>query len=1024
MKKLTQFAINYPVTVVMIVLGIVLLGIISFTKLGVDLFPDLSTPRIYIELQSSESPPEEMEENFIEDMEATAIRQENVVGVSTVMETGSAQMIVEYKWNTDMDEAFLNLQKALNTYSQSVDNMQMGQYDPDLDPVMIVGLKREDMTDMNELRKVAENYIRNELVRLDGVAEVELSGQEEKQVLIQTDPYKLKAFGFTLDNLSSQISNFNRSISGGSISEMGTQYTVKGVSMLTGVTDFENLILGYQPVVTTSAQGVTVERAPIYLKDVASVSFANKDPENVVRINGVRCIGLSIYKETKYNTIKAVNEINAALDDLRRALPGYELTVVSNQGSYITSAISDLEKSGLVGIVLVIFVLLLFLRRIETTLIVASAIPVAIIASFSIMYFSDLSLNIMTLGGLALAAGLLVSNSVVVLESILRHHDAGMSAKDAAIEGTSEVGGAIISSTLAIIIVFLPVIFLEGAAGELYKHEALTVGFSLIIALLAAVFLIPMLYHLLFRNRQAPVARTSMRFQGYGNFLEKVLRRKGLVIILTLIFVAGSFALIPFMGSEFMPKTKSKDLTVNIKLLEGTKLSRTESTARSIASILTNNLGEDIDMIYSVAGSTSGTSISEGSALEGDNTAKIRIRLSEESNRTPDDLITLINSLTDSVEGMEVTYSREVTALGSILGRARTPVAVEVRGSDFDQIKLITDEVYQRLAGMKELYNVESSVADGPPEVHIMIDQYRSGIYSISPSTIVTQLQNQLEGQNAGQIENEGEMNDITLKIPEKSLADLSELTITSGTNTYRLDELASITTRVSPKQVLRNNQVRYGKVTAGISSKLPVNKVAKNIRQSLSDISLPSGYQIIVTGEEALRMESIGNLKIAFILAVVLIYMLLAAQFESLTHPLTVILTVPLAVAGSLITFFILGKAINIIALIGIILLVGISVNNSIVLVDRINQLAGNGLDLRKAIISAGQQRIRPVIMSSLTTIAAIIPLIFGTGESVVLRSSMALAVVGGLITATILTLIVTPCLYELFVTQNGKGT
>jgi HAE1 family hydrophobic/amphiphilic exporter-1 len=507
MKKLTQFSVNYPVTVLMVVLGVILLGYISYDKLGVDLFPDLNSPRIFVEVTSGERPPEEMEQQFVENIEALAIRQSDVVQVTSISRVGSAQITVEYAWNKDMDEAFLDLQKALNTLTQNseIDELQITQHNPNTTPVMIIGLTHTEMDDMNELRKVAENYIRNELVRLEGVAEVELSGQEESEIIIETDVYRLDAQNLSMDEVANRIQSFNRNVSGGKISDMGMQYIVKGVSMLQTVEDFENLIVGYKAVrteATTQAQQ-GVEMAPVYLKDVATVSIGNKEPDNIVHINGNRCVGLSIYKETKYNTVKSVEQINEALVNIEKALPGYKLIGVTNQGRFISSAIDEVQETALLGILLAVVVLFVFLRRFGTTLIVSIAIPISIIATFNLMYFNELTINIMTLGGLALGAGMLVDNAIVVMENIFRNHENGMSVREAAISGTAEVGGAITASTLTTIIVFLPIVYLHGASGELFKDQAWTVAFSLLSSLVVAIFLIPMMYHRFYRNKKS-----------------------------------------------------------------------------------------------------------------------------------------------------------------------------------------------------------------------------------------------------------------------------------------------------------------------------------------------------------------------------------------------------------------------------------------------------------------------------------------------------------------------------------------
>ena len=1024
MKKLTEFSINYPITILMIVLGVILLGYISFDKLGIDLFPDLNSPRIFVEIQSGERPPEEMEKQFVENIEALAIRQSDVVQVTSVSKVGAAQITVEYSWNKDMDEAFLDLQKALNSIS-GLDDLKITQHDPNTSPVMIIGLTHNEIKDMNEIRKAAENYIRNELVRLEGVAEVELSGQEESEIVIQTDPYRLESQNLTVDEISTRINAFNRSVSGGRISELGMQYIVKGISLLQTTEDFENLIVGYKAVRAESTTGQSnVEMAPIYLKDVATVTKQNKKPTNIIHVNGERCIGLAIYKETQYNTVKAVDEINKSLVNIEKALPGYNLIVVSNQGKFISQAIKEVQNSALLGILLAVFVLFLFLRRIGTTIIVSVAIPISIIATFNLMYFNHLTINIMTLGGLALGAGMLVDNAIVVMENIFRNHESGMSVKDAAITGTAQVGGAITASTLTTIVVFLPIVYLHGASGELFKDEAWTVAFSLLSSLFVAIFLIPMMYHRLYRNKNIVVKRKSVKLGGYARLLDKILKVKWLIIVGALALVGATYLILPRIGTEFMPKTETNEFTIDLKLQEGTELERTDATVKNIEAIVKEYLGDNLKTIYSHVGPATGITSDENEVFQGDNTAQIMISLKDGSPITSDMVIETIDKMTADVNGLEVSFSKEESALQTILGTNDAPVVVEVRGQEMDEIEKVVDEVKQRMLGMNELFNVQTSIENGAPEIEVKVDRTRAGVYNINVANVISQLQAQLDGQDAGQIETDGEMEDIVIKVPEKGLSDIGALTFTSGSQVFRLDEIATISYSVSPKEIFRRNQTRIGKVTAQMTQGVALDQVSNKIMQATSDIELRPDYNIKVTGEEEKRQESMKNLGFALMLSVILVYMVMASQFESLVHPFTILLTIPLAVVGSILTFFILGKNFNIMAVIGVIMLAGIAVNNSIILVDRINQLIREGMPRRDAILQAGQQRIRPIIMTSLTTILALLPLTIGFGESASLRSPMALAVIGGLTTSTLMTLVVIPCVYDVLDRFRGIFT
>jgi HAE1 family hydrophobic/amphiphilic exporter-1 len=1015
-KKLAQFSVDYPVTILMIVLGIVLLGYISFDKLGMDLFPNLKSPRIFVEITSGERPPEEMEKQYVENIEALAARQSDVVQVTSLTKVGISQITVEYAWNKDMDEAFLDLQKSLNSYAQNqeIDKLTITQYDPNTAPVMLIALTHNEITDMNEIRKVAENYIRNELVRLEGVAEVELSGQEENEIVIETDPYRLQSQNISLDALSQRIQNFNRSVSGGRISEMGLQYIVKGIGLLRNIDDFQNLIVGYKAVRTASGTNNQSPFAPVYLKDVATVKYANKEPENIVHLNGKKCIGLSVFKETKFNTVKAVEQINEELVKIGKALPGYQLTPVTNQGKFIKDSIVEVEQSALYGIILAIFVIFLFLRRIGTTFIVSLAIPFSIIATFNLMYFNNLTINIMTLGGLALGAGRLVDDAIVVIENIFRHHEAGEDVKSAAVNGTAQVGNAIVASTLTTIIVFLPIVYLHGASGELFKDQAWTVTFSLLSSLFVAIFLIPMLYHRMYRNKPVPVSAKAFKMNWYGSFLGTVLNSKWIVILLAFAFMGASFFLLPFIGSEFMPQTEAREFTIDLKLAEGSKLERTESTVKNIESLLTDYLGSDLDKIYSHSGPNTGLITDATSVFEGDNTAEIKVILIPKSKHTADDVISTIDKMTTDIPDLEVTFAKEETALKTVLGTEEAPVVVEIKGKEMVEIETISQKVKEKMTTIPGLFNVKSSIENGAPEVEVLIDRVRAGMYSLSISTIITQIQDQLEGKNAGQLEQGGEMSDITIKLPETQLSEIGNLTVTSGSQVFRLSEIANIKHTSSPKEIFRRDQNRIGKLTAQMEPGVSLEHVATSIRSATSDISLPPDYSIRVTGDEEKRQDSMKNLGFALILSIILVYMVLASIFESLIHPFTVLLTIPFAIVGSILTFFLFGRTFNIMAVIGIIMLGGIAVSNSIILIDRINQVRKEGKDRRSAIILAGQQRLRPILMTALTTILALIPLTIGFGQSVQLRSPMALAVIGGLVTSTLMTLVIIPCVYD----------
>jgi len=1014
MNRIAQFAVKYPVTVLMLVLGIVLLGFISFGKLGTDLFPDLNNPKIYVELKAGQKPPEEIEKNYVDQIESRAARQSDVIKVSSVSQVGSATITVEYDWNKDMDEAFLDLQKEMNDFRQNSDlgSFTISQYDPNASPVMIVGLKNESISIMDDLRKVAQNYIRNELVRIEGVADVKLTGIEESEVVIETNNYILESFGLTSDAIAAQINNYNRNVSGGSIIDMGLKYVVKGISVLKDINDLENIVVGFKQ----SSSG----RVPIYLRDVAKIKFANKDPKNIVTINGERCIGLSIYKEPKFNTVEVVKSLNKAFIDLGKALPGYKFIGIQDQGKYINNAIKEVKNSTLIGIFLAVIILYIFLRRIGTTMVISVAIPISIIATFNLMYFSHLTLNIMTLGGLALGAGRLVDDAIVVLENITRNREEGMSMKDAAIIGTGQVGGAITASTITTIVVFLPIVYLHGASGEMFKDQAWTVAFALISSLFVAMFVIPMLMNTLFHDKKGKETRhleSPLQFRWYSRFLSKVIDKRNLIIILSLILMGLSALLIPKLGSEFMPKAATSEFTIEFTLPEGTSLEGTQNTVLKSEGIIKGLLGDKVEMIYSQSGGDNTSTTSQSAVTRNENYASIKVFLKKEFANTSEESLSLVNQYLKTIpREIKVAVSREETALQTTLGTNTAPFVVEIKGKEYPEMERILNEAKSLLQSNSGLYNITTSLDEGTPEVEIAVDRFKTSYFNVTVDNVINQIKSYLTGASAGNFEKDGELKDITIKLEDITLKQLQDLMISAGTVKLPLSELATIKTVVSPREITRSDQTRTCYIYAMVNKTKPFDRIVKDSESALHNISLPTDYKIDITGEELKRKETMSNLSFALLLSVILVFMVLAAEFESVIQPFVILLSMPFAAVGTIITFLIFGKSLNMMAYIGIIMLCGIAVSNAIILIDRINQLRESGMSKKDSIVTAGSQRIRPILMTSLTTIFALVPLTIGLGESAALRSPMALAVIGGMVSSTILTLVVIPCVYWVF--------
>lgn len=1019
MKAIARFAVDNPVTVWMCILAVGLLGFISLSKLGTDLFPNLNSPRLYIEITAGERTPEEIETRLVENLESLAIRQKGVVAVKSDVSVGTALVTVEYNFGQNMDEAFLDMQKALGPLEQNtdVDELSISRFDPNASPVVEAALVADGNQSMNDLRKLAEKYIVNDLVRLDGIADVKLNGGLEPQVIIHTNPDVLEVNGLTSSSITSALNSYNRNVSGGYIEESGQRYIIKGTAVFKNPSDLNNLVVGYRSATGTSSTS-TASSVPILLGEVATISLETSEPESMVSLDGKQCLGVAIYKETNFNTVNAVKAINEEFAKLENRLPGYRLVVVDNQGTVIDSAINEVKDSALLGMLLAVAVLFVFLRRIGVTLVVSIAMPISIIATFNLMYFNGLTLNVMTLGGLALGAGMLVDNAIVAMENIFRLLEQGKPLREAAIEGIGGIGGALVASTLTTVVVFLPVVYLQGASGELFKDQAWTVAFALLSSLFVAILLIPVMVNLFFsKKRQHSVAQSpqGMGFNWYGGWLGAILARRNAVLVVTLLVMGVTFYMVRFVGSEFMPNYQTNELDLSLKLPAGTALTRTADVADRIGQVAVQLADGKAVHVFTHVGPNSGDVASTGQT-SGNNTGTVKLLFGAENAVDVNAVIMGLESMFKDVPGLTIDYKKGGTGLTDILGTDEAPFEVQVVGNDLSKLIASTRKVKDALNEIDGLMWSYSSFEEGAPEVAVKIDRYRAGMYNIDVASIMSQISQFLQGTDGGNMDVEGELVDIRLKMPDVTIEKLKHLKIKSGNNQYLLTELAQINVGEAPAQLSRVNQSRVGKIQGYPLGNKPFNQLVDEVRARLDTVELPDGFQVKIAGQELQRQESFGSLMFALILAVVLVYMVMAAQFESLLHPFTILLSIPLAGVGVVWLFLATGQHFNIMALIGVVMLGGIAVNNAILLVDAINRNKWAGMDRYSAIVAAGRQRIRPILMTSATTVLALLPLTFGFGESASLRSPMALAVIGGLVTSTLLTLVVIPCVYDLF--------
>ncbi len=1025
MTTLARLSVRYPTTVLMLVLAMLLLGVLSFERLGMDLFPDLQNPRLFIEVAAGDRPPEEMERQFVTLLESAAARARGVERVTSMARTGNALITVEYGWGRiDMDEAFLELQKQMADQVQRIeglDEVSVSQHDPNAVPIVVAAFYHPEVDDLDALRQTAERVVRTELIRLAGVAAVELVGERWREVEVLADAHTLEAYGLSVEQLRSAIEGANVNIPGGSIVEMGRRYIIKGVGELTSTDELSELVVTTRTPATgaRSVGGVVVEPAaavavPVRLREVAQVRVTLGDPDNAVRLDGRRCIGLEIYKEGGFNTIDAARSIHDQLGLLRRSLPGYRIEVVEDQARFIEAAVTEVQETGLFGILLAVLVLFLFLRRIGVTVVVSLAVPISIVATFNLMYFGDLTLNLMTLGGLALGAGMLVDNAIVVVENVFRKLEAGATLADAAVEGTAEVGGAITSATLTTIVVFLPIVYLHGAAGELFREQAWTVAFALLSSLFVALVVIPMLSSRLLRSDRRRRA-VAVEFPRYRGLLTALLGRRLAVLAIAAVIVGATAAALPQLGSEFMPRTGEGVLELALALPVDTPLERTEGVVRNVEGFLGENFQSHLRHVYSRIGATDREASGDvGLADEGN--ASIRILIDAASPLSLNHLVAALGAELADLPQIGAQFRRRETALETSLGRTTAPLVVEIKGKELKTLTGLGERVRELLAGMPFLTGIKFAGGATRPQIDVEIDRTRAAQHGIGVTEIGTQLEHLLSGRDAGQLRERGDYTDIVIKRPALSVRGLERAMLEKGDGgRVRLDQVARLATSMAPRSITRTDQTRTVEVSAELDTERPFDRVAAEVEAALASISWPPEYSFAVTGEERLREEAFDSLRFALILAVVLVYMVMAAQFESLVHPFVILLTVPLAGVGTVVLLMGLGMPLNVMSFIGIIMLTGIAVNDSIILVDRINQERRSGRAVTEAVVDAAQSRIRPIVMTSATTMLALLPLAAGVGEGAALRAPMAVAVIGGLVTSTLLTLVVIPCAYHL---------
>lgn len=1067
----------------MFTVAILLFGIVSLGRLKVNLLPDLSYPTLTIRTSFEGAAPVEVENLITKPIEEAVGVVKGVKKVRSISKTGQSDVVLEFVWGTNMDLINLDVISKLDAIQLPLQAKKPVtlRFDPTLDPVMRYALYYDDseksteasddpnveyastfenlndpdaIARLKQLRIIAEELLKKSLESSSGVASVKISGGLEEEIQVNIDQQRLAYLNIPIETITNILSSENINLSGGRLEEGTQQYLVRTLNEFRNLDQIDNVVVARQ------------NENTIYLKDVAEVIQAYKEREAITRLDGLEAVEIAIYKEGDGNTVAVAEVVEDKIRRIRDKLPpGMKFEKVYDQSIFISSAVNEVKTAGMIGGVLAVLVLFFFLRDFWSTVIISVSIPVSIIATFNLMYGNDITLNIMSLGGIALGIGMLVDNSIVVLENIARHKEMGKSVLKAAQDGAGEVGTAVIASTLTTVAVFFPLVFVDGIAGQLFRDQALTVTFSLLASLVVAVTLIPMMSSLGSKKKEyAPLELKEPR-TGFGRILrairlflfytipsiitkgiryivagvawvlsklfaiplylfdkayqatEKVyvvllksaLNNRLAVLAIAIIAFAASLTLIPRIGIELIPELSQGEFKVEFKLPPGTPIEETDQALRGVQDATRGN--DQVRSTFAVAGT--GNRMDANPDEGGENWGELNVMLaSGASALAEDNTMSSMRSSLANVPGLQYKFSRPS------LYSFSTPVEVEVAGFDLENLKKVSDEISRRMGADNRFADVKSTMEVGSPEIQILFDRDRAAGLGLQVHEVANRVVSNVRGDVATRYSYRDRKIDVLVRARQEdrsSVEEIQNLVINPGSERpIPLSAIATVRVANGPSEIRRASQQRVALVTANLNYG-DLGDAAVAVQKIIDETTAPVGILARVAGQNEEMSDSFESLLFALSLAVFLVYLVMASQFESLLHPFIILFTIPLALIGAVLALYVTGTTISVVVFIGLILLAGIVVNNAIVLIDLINQMREKGTDKLEAIMIGGKSRLRPILMTTLTTTLGLLPLAIGLGDGAELRAPMGITVIGGLLVSTLLTLVVIPVMYSL---------
>lgn len=1008
-----RFAVSHPVTVAMIFLAGILLGILSLRRLPVDLLPDLDAPKVAVLLRSGERPPEELEDIYARQLETQLATLPDVTSVRSVTSTGRVLVIVEHDWDADMDHALLDVQATATRLSsdRDVDSVVVRRFDPSSEPVLVLAIQSrsgEGIADLDALRRLAEDRVARALERVPGVALAQVAGGRRREAVVRFVPDELKEFGLDAERLAMLIQQSNVEASGGTVEDRGRVHVIKGLGKLTSLADLADI-----PVAPARMDAATSQ--PLRLSDVASVAWEDAPVRGLVTVDGREGVSISVFKEAGENTIAISDAVRGAFASIGDDLGGRSITVVRDQADAVREAVREVKVAALIGGLLSVLVLLFFLRSARALLLVGLSIPVSIVLIFPVMQALGLSLNVMTLGGIALGTGIVIDNAIVVLEAIFRRLEEGEDPFEAAQAGASEVGPAILAATATLCVVFLPVVFLRGIAAEIFSDLALSVVIQLACSYAVAMLLMPSIAARLFKKGHSLSWGGRDRLaEGYERLVLRTLRRPILVLGAAGASVALAILLAPRVGLEFLPSADTGEISCHVVMPEGSRVEVTQQAASRLEEAVRHAFPGVVELSHAELGEAVREDLVLSEQVPAESRGLLRLQLADERTVSSAQVERVLEAAARQVPGLGIRLEPADAVLGR-LAQSGPPIRVEVRGQDLVAIERATGDVTRELAARPELFNVRSSFEERRAEMRIVLDRPVSTGLGLTPDVIARQLRRQLANESVSSFRPDGEDRDVVVRGPERSAASLRDVVLeTSDGRRVRLAEIADVRVESAPARIERSRGARLGAVTAQVSETSDLGEAAQAVEATLAGLKLAPGLRTVITGAEESRRDSFAQLGLAVLLAIVLVYMVMASLFESIVHPFTILLTLPTAGVGVVLALLVTSTSLSVPALIGIVMLAGIAVSNGILLVDVAQRLREQGLSREAAAARAGRLRLRAILMTSVTTVLGMLPLAWGS-EGARIQAPLAIAVMGGLTTSTLLTLFVIPSTFEL---------